>query len=333
MLFFKKRIDKLSTFGISNFKIMRKIYTVGEAIYDIIFKNGKPIDAKVGGAMINASVSLGRLGLPIKYIGDTANDVVGDIMHDFLLRNNVNIDYFSQYPDSKSRLALAFIDEQNSPRYSFYKLNTPQKVKLNFPEIQKDDIILFGSFYGIKAEVRGQLVDFLLEAKKKDAIILYDPNFRVNHKSLLSTVLPFIEDNIRLADIVKASNEDFELIFGLSTFEEVLSRLEPLDNDNLIYTRNEEGIDFMVHQKNYHSDVKKLNPISAVGAGDSFNAGMIYYLFNNNITKEQFVKMAQNQWEEMLAMGDTFASQVCMSTDNYISKEFALKLMNNAISK
>ncbi len=305
---------------------MRKIYTVGEAIYDIIFKNGKPIDAKVGGAMINSSVSLGRLGLPINYIGDTADDVVGDIMTNFLIDNKVNVDYFSHYSNSKSRLALAFIDDINKPKYSFYKLNTPQKIQLNFPEIQEDDIILFGSFYGIKAEVRGQLVDFLLEAKKQNAIIIYDPNFRVNHKSLLSTVLPFIEDNIRLADIVKASNEDFELIFGIDSFEGMLERLDPLKINNLVYTKNEQGIDFMVNQENHHISVEKLNPISAVGAGDSFNAGIIYYLFTNDISKAQFNNMDAKQWDKMLRFGDKFASNVCMSTDNYISEEFAEEL-------
>jgi fructokinase len=305
---------------------MRKIYTVGEAIYDIIFKNGKPIDAKVGGAMINSSVSLGRLGLPINYIGDTAEDVVGDIMDEFLIENNVNIEYFSHYSNSKSRLALAFIDDINAPRYSFYKINTTHKIKLNFPVINANDIILFGSFYGIKSEVRGQLVDFLLEAKKKGAIILYDPNFRINHKSLLSTVLPFIEDNIRFADIVKASNEDFELIFGLNNFEDIVNRLNPLGIKNIIYTRNAEGVDVQIRGDRHHIDVKKLRPVSAVGAGDSFNAGIIYYIYKNNITKEKLHNLTHKQWEEILQMGDLFASQVCMSTDNYISEKFAKKI-------
>ena len=301
---------------------MRKIYTIGEAIYDIIFKNGKPIDAKVGGAMINSSVSLGRLGLPINYIGDTANDAVGEIMKSFLDENNVNIDYFAFYPNSKSRLALAFIDDQNAPKYSFYKINTPQKIQLDFPEINEDDIVLFGSFYGIKHEVRGALVNFLLEAKRKNAIIIYDPNFRPNHSSLLSTVLPFIEDNIRFADIVKASNEDFSLIFGTNTFDEVYNRIKPLDPVSLIYTRNEKGIDWAFRGEKKHFNVKKLDPISAVGAGDTFNAGLIYYLFKNNISKKQLEKMSIKQWEEMLAIADKFAGNVCMSTDNYISTDF-----------
>jgi fructokinase len=305
---------------------MRKIYTVGEAIYDIIFENRKPIDAKVGGAMINTSVSLGRLGLPIHYIGDTANDVVGDIMVDFLEENHVDVSHFTRYDNSKSRLALAFVDDKNAPRYSFYKINTDQKIYLDFPEVKKDDIILFGSFYGIKVDVRGQLVDFLLEARKVGAILIYDPNFRPNHSSLLSAVMPYIEENIRFADIAKGSNEDYDLIFGKDNFEDVVHRLKKVGMKRLIYTQNEKGIDVHLPDRDFHKDVKKLNPVSAVGAGDTFNAGLIYYLFKNNIGKEELDNMSQSQWDAMLDTADRFAANVCMSMDNYISLELAKNL-------
>ncbi len=305
---------------------MRKIYTVGEAIYDIIFENRKPIDAKVGGAMINTSVSLGRLGLPIHYIGDTANDVVGDIMVDFLEENHVDVSHFTRYDNSKSRLALAFVDDKNAPRYSFYKIKTDQKIYLDFPEVKKDDIILFGSFYGIKVDVRGQLVDFLLEARKVGAILIYDPNFRPNHSSLLSAVMPYIEENIRFADIAKGSNEDYDLIFGKDNFTDVVHRLKKVGMKRLIYTQNERGIDVHLPNRDFHKDVKKLNPVSAVGAGDTFNAGLIYYLFKNNIGKEELDNMSQSQWDAMLDTADLFAANVCMSMDNYISMELAERL-------
>ena len=305
---------------------MRKIYTVGEAIYDIIFENRKPVDAKVGGAMINTSVSLGRLGLPIHYIGDTANDVVGDIMVDFLEENHVDVSHFTRYDNSKSRLALAFVDDKNAPRYSFYKIKTDQKIYLDFPEVKKDDIILFGSFYGIKVDVRGQLVDFILEARKVGAILIYDPNFRPNHSSLLSAVMPYIEENIRFADIAKGSNEDYDLIFGKDNFEDVVHRLKKVGMKRLIYTQNERGIDVHLPDRDFHKDVKKLNPVSAVGAGDTFNAGLIYYLFKNNIGKEELDNMSQSQWDAMLDTADLFAANVCMSMDNYISMELAERL-------
>ncbi len=39
---------------------MRKIYGIGETVYDIIFKDGTPQAAKPGGSVLNSMVSLGQ---------------------------------------------------------------------------------------------------------------------------------------------------------------------------------------------------------------------------------------------------------------------------------
>lgn len=315
----KKNIAlQLATGKIKN---MRKIYTIGEAVYDIIFKNGVPIDAKVGGAMINTAVSLGRLNMPVYYVGDAAEDAIGDIMSDFLVKNKVDITYFTKYADSRSRLALAFIDDVNAPKYLFYKIAPPKKLVLDFPEPEADDIVLFGSFNGIKHEVRGQLVDFLIKAKRNGAIILYDPNFRINHKSLLSTVLPFIEDNIRFSDIFKASTEDLEIMFGTQGITETMDRLEHLQIKNMICTQNAQGVDYYSMGQQGHLSIESVEPLSAVGAGDSFNAGLIYYLFTRKISKVDLRNLSMEQWNEMLQIAHSFSLNVCMSTENYISGE------------
>ena len=95
-----------------------------------------------------------------------------------------------------------------------------------------------------------------------------------------------VEDTLREILLeYEDQNEDFELIFGINSFKSILERLAPLKINNLIYTKNEKGIDYMFDQNEFHLSVNKLNPVSAVGAGDSFNAGIIYYLFKNNISK------------------------------------------------
>ena len=43
---------------------MPDIYTIGETVLDIIFKNEQPVAAKPGGSMLNTSVSLVALVYP-----------------------------------------------------------------------------------------------------------------------------------------------------------------------------------------------------------------------------------------------------------------------------
>lgn len=87
---------------------MRKVIGIGETVLDIIFKNGKPIEAVPGGSAFNAMISLGRSGINATFISEAGNDRVGDYVINFLKENGVNADNVNVFPDSKSPLSLAF---------------------------------------------------------------------------------------------------------------------------------------------------------------------------------------------------------------------------------
>ena len=302
----------------------RKIYCVGEAIYDIIIKGGKPVDGKVGGALLNTAVSLGRCGLPVEYIGDTGDDSIGDLMRTFLKDNHVGTKYFTAYSKSKSRLAVAFIDDVNHPNYVFYKLNTPQIPKLSFPDINTDDIVIFGSFFGIKEVIREDMVSFLKDAKSKGAIILYDPNFRVNHLPILEKVKPFIIENMELAHITKGSNDDFKLIFETEDIDTTVFGLSAKP-DVFIYTANKHGVWHRIKEETNHFKVKEIAPLSAIGAGDAFNAGLAYSIYNKGITADNFIDYFKDNIDDILQIADDFAEDVCLSFDNYAGEDIIEK--------
>ena len=303
----------------------RKVYCIGEAIYDIILKNGKPVDGKVGGALLNTAVSLGRCGIPVEYIGDTGEDSIGDLMKDFLLSNNVGVKHFISYPGSRSRLAVAFIDDINNPHYVFYKLNTPTPPKLSFPEVKKDDIIIFGSFFGIKEIIRSDLVAFLREARSRGALILYDPNFRVNHLPLLEEVRPYIIENMELAHITKGSNDDFKLIFGTENIRETMEKIEGQKPEFFLYTANKHGIWYSLPGLQGHYAVDEIAPVSAIGAGDAFNAGLAYALYSEDITVDNLKSKFVSSVENILETADDFAVDVCLTFDNYVGEEIIEK--------
>jgi fructokinase len=299
------------------------IYTIGETVYDIIFKNNIPIDAKAGGAMLNTSVSLGRLKIPVALIGDYANDKVGEIIESFLIENGVNTKYITKYPVGKTRLALAFLDDENNAEYSFYKLAINDNCELSFPEVNKNDYILFGSFYAIKKEIRNELFEFLNHAKNNGAIIIYDPNFRTSHMDILEEVIPMIKENISLANIVKGSNEDFLNIFQLANENEIYNKIKDFGCENLILTKNKLGVSLFTPalQKNFKTPA--IIPISTIGAGDTFTAGIGFSLFRRNIMNSELNHVNEKEWSEIIETSIKFATQVCLSYENYISREMA----------
>ena len=56
---------------------MRKVIGIGETVLDIIFKDGKPIEAVPGGSAFNAMISLGRAGVNTPFISEAGNDRIG----------------------------------------------------------------------------------------------------------------------------------------------------------------------------------------------------------------------------------------------------------------
>ena len=301
---------------------MRKIYAIGETVLDIIFKNNQPFAAKAGGACLNSSVTMGRLDLPVFFIGEYGLDEVGSLIDRFLKENNVSTQYVYRYYDGKSSLALAFLNENNDASYDFYKVYPENRLNIDFPEIQPDDIVLFGSIYAITPEVRQKLLGFIKQARKKKAVVIYDPNFRKQHLHNLPKLLPMIMENMSLANIVRGSNEDFSFILGVNSADEAYEQIGE-KAPNLLYTDNTRGVSVRTPSLQLLYPVRSIQPISTIGAGDNFNAGVVYSLYKLGIRHDDLNRIDEKAWAEITGTAVDFATQVCLSYDNYISHEFA----------
>ncbi|MBN2613334.1 MAG: carbohydrate kinase [Bacteroidales bacterium] len=301
---------------------MRKIYAVGETVLDILFKDNMPFTAKAGGASLNSAVSLGRLNMPVYFIGEYGLDEVGNFIDNFLRENNVSTEYVYRYYDGKSALALAFLNENNDASYDFYKIYPEKRLNIKFPEIQPDDIVLFGSTYAVTPEVRPVLIELIKHAKKNKAIVIYDPNFRKSHLHELHIMKPMILDNMKYADIVRGSNEDFSYVFGVNNADETYDNLSE-SVPNLLYTASRKGVYLKTPSYSAEFPVKTIEPKSTIGAGDSFNAGIVYSIYKQNISKNDLQHLNEASWRTIVNTAVEFATHVCLNYDNYISKEFA----------
>jgi fructokinase len=304
---------------------MRKIYGIGETVFDIIFKNGQPQAAKAGGAMLNSTVSLGRIGLPVFFISEYASDNVGKIIDAFLLDNGVSTNYIDHFTQGKTKLALAFLNEKNDASYTFYQDYPEERLSIDFPKIEKDDIILCGSIYAITGEIRNKFMDLINSAKDNGAIVIYDPNFRPTHSSDLEKMKPLVIANMKAAKLIRGSDEDFKNLFGASTPDEAWDVVRKYCNC-MVYTANAEGVFVRTISYSGQFSVKQIKPVSTIGAGDNFNAGMMAAIYRNKITAGQIEKMGEEHWSKVISMGVDFATNVCMSYDNYISEDFAKKI-------
>jgi fructokinase len=304
---------------------MGKIYAIGESLLDIIFRNGQLQTAKAGGSMLNSVVSLGRIGLPVSFITEYGLDGTGNIIDEFLKENGVNTDFVHRFKNGNTAIALAFLDENNDARYSFYKNYPEKRLQFGFPEITSDDIVLCGSFFSISAEIREKFIGFISSAKKNNALVIYDPNFRKSHLDELERLKPYIIENIRTAALIRGSDEDFRNIFGSGNQEDAWNIIKEYCGC-LVYTANADGVYVRTRSFKGKFPVRKITPVSTIGAGDNFNAGMIASFYRNGISRNNLESMAENEWRDVINMAVKFATHVCMSYENYISNDLAAEL-------
>ena len=303
------------------------IYTIGETLLDIIFRDGRPVSATPGGAMLNTAVSLGRAGLKVEFISEYGKDQTGGIIDLFLKENHVGTRFVNRYADGKTALALAFLDRKRNASYSFYKSYPRIRMKNPFPLTKKADVILFGSIYSITPGIHTKIKQWIRRAKTNGTLIIYDPNFRMTHSDMLVKARPRIVENIALADIVRGSDEDFLTVLGLRKPEEVKMKLRSLGCKNIIITRNSKRVIAWFGDKRISAAVPPVKPIvSTVGAGDSFNAGIIYALVNGNLNGKGLENMMIKDPETIVNSGISFAAEVCKTTENYISPGFSKSL-------
>jgi len=300
---------------------MNRIYCIGETVLDIIFRNENPIAAKPGGSMLNAAVSLGRMGLLPVFISDFGEDQAGNLIHSFLRENGVDTQHVDRFTEGNTALSLAFLDEFSNASYTFYRNYPSRRLRIPLPEAGHRDLVLFGSFYSIAHEVRKPIWKFLVRARENGALLLYDPNFRKPHVKQLPEFRPWILENIALAQVTRGSAGDFFHIFESATPEEAFMEVRNHGCPVLIYTQNKEPVTVFTGRQKIELPVPVICPVSTIGAGDAFNAGLIYAW--HRLHGGLRLPSTELEWKSTIQTAIRFAANTCSSVENYISPEFA----------
>ena len=249
-------------------------------------------------------------------VTEVGGDHIGDIIFNYLHSNGVSSEYVCRHEQIKSHISLAFLDEHNDAQYIFYKDHASVSLDGKMPEIGKDDVVLFGSFFAINPVIRPVVGGLVHAAHEAGAWIYYDVNFRKAHLADLPNVMANIEENMGLSNVVRGSMEDFHYLYSLQNGDDIYQRVSR-HCDTLILTDGARPIRVYTPKGCQLYPVQEIETISTVGAGDNFNAGYIYAMIQGLDNQASRIEMAQ-RWSQ----------DVCRQLGNNISTELAARLNN-----
>ena len=302
---------------------MGKVEGIGETVFDILFKNNSPVGAVPGGSVYNSIVSLGRAGVPAAFVSEVGNDRVGNLIVEHLRDSGVDTSAVCCFDDGKSPLSLAFLNEQGDADYLFYKDYPANRLAVEFPQLGQGDILLFGSYFVLNPVLRSKVKPFLQKAKESGATLYYDINFRRNHIHERDSLLPSIIENMELATIVRGSADDFRYLFDSTDGAEIYrSHIAPHCR-NFIFTSGGGPVTLFTPSFTAQYAVPQVEVRSTVGAGDNFNAGVVYGLWRRGICSAAVASLERPVWDTIVHCGLSFSARACTLLDNYVDKEWA----------
>jgi fructokinase len=134
--------------------------------------------------------------------------------------------------------------------------------------------------------------------------------------------MPYLQENMQLATVVRGSSEDFQILFGTGDANEVYEKYISPHCDTFIYTDGAKPIRLFTPTLCASYPAQKIETVSTIGAGDNFNAGFCYALYHSK--KTDFNALSAEDFDQLIATGQRFSAAVCQTLDNYIPTDFEL---------
>lgn len=291
------------------------IVCCGEALIDMIpvrdSEGNSALRPVSGGGIFNTAIGLGRLGIATAMFTGLSDDLFGKQLVDDLGDSGVltHLAVRSSRPTT-----LAFVElVDGKASYSFYDENTAGRMIQadDLPDMPAGaDVFYFGGI-SLCSEPASTSYAVLAEQVHNSSVVMIDPNIRPGFIQDEQLYRALLQKMIGLADIVKVSDEDLEWLvkgdISESTRVEKL-RLSSRSADGhplIIVTRGEKGVcAYLSNGDEVTVDAKQVEVTDTVGAGDTFNAGVLESLQKSGVlTKSAFQKVNAQVIEKSLLRG------------------------------
>lgn len=277
---------------------MIEIVALGELLIDFtqvgIAEDGQRLfKQNPGGAPANVLCAASKLGAKTAFIGKVGDDIHGRYLKNVLRECNVDADKVILDPMTYTTLAFVQLNEAGDRRFSFAR-KPGADICLRKEEIDEeifDDtcILHVGSLSLTDNPAKGATIYAIQEAKKRNCIISYDPNYRAGLWHDEETAIKEMRSVIKYADVMKLAEEEMNLLTSEHVPEAAAAYLFEKGVKVVIITLGEAGA--YVYAKNQGSHVNGYKSVVAntTGAGDAFWGGFLYQLIKKGKKPEDII--------------------------------------------
>ncbi len=285
----------------------------GEALIDMLPRESGAGEACFapypGGAVFNTAIALGRLGCKAGFLSGLSTDLFGQSLIAALAASDVGADYAIR---SDRPTTLAFVTLRGGQAsYAFYDENTAGRMLAPemLPDLPQDIQAMFFGGISLAVEPCAIAYETLLLREAPRRLTMIDPNIRPGFIADEPAYRARIGRMIAASDIVKLSDEDLRWLAGPGEIEALIPALLAQGPKIIFITEGAQGAHAFTATDRVFCPAQRVQVVDTVGAGDTFNAGVLTALARAGMLHKAAIAAADGALiESCLRLGIAAAS-------------------------
>jgi fructokinase len=256
-----------------------RFVSAGEALTDLLTTGPGTWTSNVGGSTWNVARAMARLDIASAFAGAVSRDVFGAALATASTAAGLDPRFLQQVDGPP---LLAVVHQLHPPSYFF--------IGNDSADLHFDAALLpagweagvqwvhFGGISLAREPLAGKLVALAGHLKARGVRISYDPNFRALMDAHYDATLLRM---VRLADVVKVSDEDLCGLFRHDDTEQAFSDLRAMNPAaSYLFTQGERGATLYIGDETWTAAPPRIDVVDTVGAGDASIAAFLFSLMS-----------------------------------------------------
>ncbi|MBA3910857.1 MAG: carbohydrate kinase [Rhodobacter sp.] len=290
------------------------ILSCGEALIDMLPRTSTTGEAcfapYAGGAVFNTAIALGRLGAPSAFFSGISTDMLGEILADTLAASKVDTSLCAR---SARPTTVAFVKLVNGQAtYAFYDEGTAGRMlaEADLPTLPSRIDTLFVGGISLVNDPAASTYEALQARECGTRVTMIDPNIRPGFiAGREAEYRARIERMIARADIVKLSDEDLHWLEGPGDLTALAREVLAKGPKVVFITQGAQGARAVTAGQDRFVASQKVTVVDTVGAGDTFNAGVLAALHAAGaLTKAGVATLSDATLDAALSLGSRAAA-------------------------
>lgn len=290
----------------------------GEALVDLVPAPATtpgelgPLLPLPGGGPYNVAITLGRLGVPVRFLSRLSTDGFGDALLARLERSGVDTSMVQRGPEPTT-LAVAGIGPDGSARYSFHVDGTADRLVEHPGELPDEiDVLSLGTLSLLLEPGASRYESLLRQHAARGRLTVLDPNIRPAmvsdpdaYRARFASWLPDI-------GLLKLSVEDATWLAGGEDHIRAVEGWLGRGPAAAVVTRGADGLAVLTASGDEVSvPTAPATVVDTIGAGDTVHGALLAWLHRTGtVTPDALRNVTQDSWRAAL----TFAARAAAVT-------------------